>query len=145
MGRVSALARDERGSLAPLTIGYLVLALIGAFIVFSATDLYIAQKHLDQVADAAALAAADGFTIAPSGTGAAVIGRDEAQRLAEEVVVLSEAAHSPTANPAWLVSVAAAGDSATVQVASLWRPPMLAGLLPSVELTAEASAATRLR
>lgn len=145
MGRLKTLDRDERGSLAPLTIGYVALALLAAFIVFSATDLYIAQKHLDQVADAAALAAADGFAIDPAGTGSTIVGQTEANVLAEEIVALSGAATTPTANPAWLVSVSASNDVASVQVASTWHPPMLGGLLPSVELMAEASAATRLR
>lgn len=145
MGRVAVFVREDRGSLAPLTIGYFVLALFAAFIVVSATDLYIAQKHLDQVADAAALAAADGFTIQADDGGRAVVGSWEAQLLADEVVALSGAANSPTAAAAWLVSVTADNDVASVQVAGLWHPPMLGGVLPSVELTAEASAATRLR
>ncbi len=136
---------DERGSLAPLTIGYLVLALLAAFICFSATDLYIAQKHLDRVADAAALAAADGFLIDTGGEGRTVIGAEQAQTLADEIVALSGSVSTGNASAAWLVSVAAAGDTATVHVAKRWHPPALSGLLPSVTLTAEASAATRLR
>lgn len=46
-----------------LTLGYVLLALAVIFVCVCATDLYIAQKRLDALADAAALAGAEGFTV----------------------------------------------------------------------------------
>ena len=46
-----------------LTLGYAMLALVAILICVDATSLYLAQKRLDSLADAAALAGADGFTL----------------------------------------------------------------------------------
>jgi hypothetical protein len=61
--------RDEDGSVLPLLLGYVVLALAVIFVCTCATDLYITQKRLDSLADAAALAGADGFTLVVDGEG----------------------------------------------------------------------------
>lgn len=53
----------EDGSVLLLTLGYALLALAVIFACVCATDLYIAQKRLDALSDAAALAGADGFTV----------------------------------------------------------------------------------
>src|SRR5690606_29263385 len=48
-------------------LGYMLLAVAVIFVCVCATDLYIAQKRLDSLADAAALAGADGFTLQADG------------------------------------------------------------------------------
>lgn len=55
--------RDDAGSVLLLTLGYAVLALALILVCANATSLYLAQKRVDSVADAAALAAADGFVL----------------------------------------------------------------------------------
>ena len=59
-----AVGDNEEGSVLLLTLGYVLLALAVIFVCVCATDLYIAQKRLDALADSAALAGADGFTLA---------------------------------------------------------------------------------
>ena len=54
---------DDEGSVLILTLGYAVLAIAVILVCTAATSLYLAQKQLDAVADAAALAAADGFEL----------------------------------------------------------------------------------
>ena len=60
-------AGDEDGSILPLVLGYAMLALVLILVTVDATSLYLAQKRLDSVADAAALAGADGFTLTIAG------------------------------------------------------------------------------
>ena len=55
---------DDEGSVLLLTLGYAVLAIAVILVCVDATSLYLAQKRLDALADAAALAGADGFTLA---------------------------------------------------------------------------------
>ena len=59
--------RDDEGSILPLVLGYALLAVALVFVCVCATDLYISQKRLDALADAAALAGADGFTLEVDG------------------------------------------------------------------------------
>ena len=54
---------DDDGSVLLLTLGYGALALVAILVCADATSLYLAQKRLDSLADAAALAAADGFVL----------------------------------------------------------------------------------
>ena len=61
--RVAASGPDDEGSVLILTLGYAVLALAAVFVCVDATSLYLAQTRLDGLADAAALAGADGFTL----------------------------------------------------------------------------------
>ena len=55
------------GHLAQRRIGYALLALTMILVCVCATDLYIVQKRLDALADAAALAGADGFVLVVEG------------------------------------------------------------------------------
>ena len=53
----------DEGSVLLLTLGYAVLAIAVILVCVAATSLYLEQKRVDSVADAAALAGADGFTL----------------------------------------------------------------------------------
>ena len=55
---------DERGSILPLALGYAVIAIAVILICANAVELFLAQKRVDALADAAALAASDGFDTA---------------------------------------------------------------------------------
>jgi hypothetical protein len=133
--------RDEDGSVLPLLLGYVVLALAVIFVCTCATDLYITQKRLDSLADAAALAGADGFTLVVDGEGVrAELTDDGVQEQATAVV-------DAIASGAELVSASAPdGVSARVTVAAQWHPPLVSAFVPTgVALEATATSRTALR
>lgn len=127
----------EEGSVLLLVLGYVLLALALVFVCACATDLYIAQKRLEALADAAALAGTDGFTLVVEGdtpraqlTDAGVA--DQARPLVdgaggEEVLV---SATSPD------------GGSARVTVSTVWHPPLVSPFVPD-GLTLRATATSR--
>jgi uncharacterized membrane protein len=132
---------DDEGSVLILTLGYALLAIAVILICVDATSLYLAQKRLDALADAAALAGADGFTlIVEDGEPVAELTdtgvREQAEALIGDVgrdaVVLE--AGTPD------------GVSARVTVAGTWRPPIVALFVPDgVALEATATSRTALR
>lgn len=132
---------DDEGSVLLLTLGYGVLAIAVILVCTAATSLYLAQKRLDAVADAAALAAADGFELSVvDGEPVAVLHdggvRREAQAMVDEI-----------AADARLVSASSPdGVSARVTVAGEWHPPIFAPFVPDgVALEATATSRTALR
>lgn len=141
--RLGALrnAGDDDGSVLLLTLGYAMLALAVILVCVDATSLYLAQKELDAVADAAALAGADGFHLRVDATGphaeltsAGV--RHEASALLAEAGrgVRLVGAESPD------------GAASRVTVASTWHPPVLTVFVPQGwELGATATSRTALR
>lgn len=58
----------DRGSISALTAVYVLIALVATLIVASSADLYLANKRLYSVADAAALAASGTAEISPQQT-----------------------------------------------------------------------------
>jgi len=133
--------KDDDGSILPLLLGYVVLALAVVFVCTCATDLYIAQKRLDSLADAAALAGADGFTLVVEGESARAELTDDG--------VHEQAAAVVGAMPsgAQLVSASAPdGVSARVTVSAAWHPPLVSAFVPDgVLLEATATSRTALR
>lgn len=139
--RLRALADDDDGSILPLILGYVLLAIAVVLVCVCATDLYIAQKRLDSLADAAALAGADGFTIEA---------RDDAvyaQLTDDGVREQADAVVSAVSTEARVVSAGTPdGVSARVTVASSWHPPLLSPFVPDgVSLEATATTRTALR
>lgn len=132
---------DDEGSILLLTLGYAVLALAAVFVCVDATSLYLAQKRLDSVADAAALAAADGFQFD--------VAAGEAVAVLTDVGVASqaEAIVAEVGGDTVLVSASTPdGVSARVTVAASWHPPILALFVPDgVALEATATSRTALR
>lgn len=132
---------DEEGSVLLLALGYALLALAVIFVCVCATDLYVSQKRLDALADAAALAGADGFTLAMrDGSVRAELTDDGVNEQAEAVVA---------ALPGEASIVAAGtpdGISAQVTVAARWHPPLVSALVPDgVPLESTATSRTALR
>jgi uncharacterized membrane protein len=132
---------DDGGSVLILTLGYAVLAMAAIFVCVDATSLYLAQKRVDSLADAAALAAADGFELTiEAGEPVALLTGDgvraQAQAIVEEV-----------GGGATLVSAGTPdGLSARVTVADEWHPPILTLFVPDgVALEASATSRTALR
>lgn len=139
--RLRAATGGEDGSVLPLTLGYAALALIAVLVCVDATSLYLGQKRLDGLADSAALAGADGFTLSlVDGEPAAVL-TDAAVRAQAEALM------SEVGGDAVLVDAGTPdGVSSRVTVAQEWRPPVLTLFVPDgVALEATATSRTALR
>nr|WP_308015740.1 MULTISPECIES: pilus assembly protein TadG-related protein [unclassified Microbacterium] len=141
MTRLRELTTDEDGTIMPLVIGYVVLALAAVFVCVCATDLYLAQKRLDGTADAAALAAADGFTLEVQD------GQPRAELTSEGVREQAAALLASASVDAALVAADTPdGVSARVTVSSVWHPPLVSVFVPQgVDLQATATSRTALR
>lgn len=139
--RLHAMKEDDDGSILPLILGYVVLAVAVLLVCVSATDLYIAQKRLDSLADAAALAGSDGFTLQVEGEQVHARLTDAGVRAQAQAVV------DAVAQAAELTSATAPdGVSARVTVATTWHPPVVSMLVPNgVPLEATATSRTALR
>ncbi|WP_460797648.1 pilus assembly protein TadG-related protein [Microbacterium sp. GXF0217] len=135
-GRAQTLSREE-GSILPLMLGYALLAIAVVFACVCATDLYIAQKRLDSLADAAALAGSDGFTLVVDGESA------RAELTPAGVREQAEAVVAAMPGTATLVSADAPdGVTARVTVAATWHPPLFSPFVPD-GMALEASATSR--
>lgn len=133
----------DEGSVLLLSIGYAALALAVILVCANATSLYLTQKRVDAVADAAALAAADGFTLT-------VTGGQPVARLTDEGVREQATAFLADLAPGDEVrlSAATAPDerSARVTVSGVWHPPVVTVFVPrGVALHATATSRTALR
>lgn len=132
---------DDEGSILLLTLGYALLALAVVLVCVDATSLYLTQKKLDALADAAALAGADGFALAVDADGpAARLTADgvRAQAAALMVVAGGEARLVEAGTPD--------GSSARVRVAVRWHPPVVTVFVPEgFTLESVATSRTALR
>ena len=130
-----------------LTLGYAVLALVALLVCADATSLYLAQKRLDSLADAAALAAADGFVL--SVEDGEPVARLTSAHVRDQAQAMVDAVGSGSGAGAGAVLVAAGtpdGVSARVTVGATWRPPVLTLFVPDgVALEATATSRTALR
>lgn len=141
MRRLRRAARGEDGSVLPLTLGYAALALIAVLVCVDATSLYLSQKRLDGLADAAALAGADGFNLA-------LVGGEPVAELTDDAVrAQADALVAAVGGSAVLVSAATPdGVSSRVTVADEWHPPILTLFVPDgVALESTATSRTALR
>jgi len=132
---------DEEGSVLLLTLGYGILAIAVVLVCTAATSLYLAQKQLDAVADAAALAAADCFELTVSGDGAtATLSDADVEREARAMI-------DEIGGGAGFVSATSPdGSSARVTVTGAWHPPVVTMFVPDgVRLEATATSRTALR
>lgn len=132
---------DEDGSVILLTLGYALLAIALILVSVCATDLYIAQKRLDALADAAALAGADGFTVVVEGNAVRADLTDDAVRTEAEALLRQ------LPGAAVLVSAESPdGSSARVRLSVDWHPPLVSLFVPDgVRLDATGTSRTALR
>ena len=132
---------DDEGSVLILTLGYAVLAIAVILVCTAATSLYLAQKQLDAVADAAALAAADGFELSVAAGEPVATLTDAGVR--REAVAMVDA----IGDRARLVSATSPdGVSARVTVAGQWHPPIVTMFVPDgLALESTATSRTALR
>lgn len=132
---------DDEGSILLLTLGYALLAIAVILVCIDGTSLYLAQKRLDALADAAALAGADGFTLVVDGGEPRAVLSDDGVRDQAEAIV-AEVGDGATVIEAGTPD----GVSARVRVADTWRPPLVALFVPEgVALSATATSRTALR
>jgi hypothetical protein len=141
VNRVRVAVAGEDGTILPLVIGYVVVALAAVFVCVCATDLYLAQKRLDGLADAAALAAADGFTLTVEA------GEPRAELTSAGVREQAVAMLAASSTQATLITANTTdGVSARVIVADVWHPPLVSVFVPAgVALDATATSRTALR
>lgn len=132
---------DEDGSVILLTLGYALLAIALILVSVCATDLYIAQKRLDALADAAALAGADGFTVVVEGNAVRADLTDDGVRTEAEALLRQ------LPGDAVLVSAESPdGSSARVHLSAEWHPPLVSLFVPDgVRLDATGTSRTALR
>ena len=138
----SRLADDDEGSTLLLAIFYCFLGLSLVLVVVSATSLYLERKRLFTLADGAALAAAEAWsldTVQVDGDRLALeLDTGDVRQAASEY--LGDAVHS--LHGVELVRAASDdGQSATVTVRAVWYAPIHTELLPvsvPIEVTATA-------
>jgi Flp pilus assembly protein TadG len=123
--------RDERGSTLLLTIFFSFLGLSLVLVVAAATSLYLDRKRLFTVADGAALAAAEAWSLdsirIDDDELAFDLDDDDVQRVAADY--LAVAAHE--LDQVELVSASSAdGRSATIPLRAVWHAPIHTELLP---------------
>ncbi len=139
--RLSAVT-DDSGSTLLLTIFYGFLSLVLVLLVVAATSLYLERKRLFSLADGAALAGAESFDLAEvTRTDAGI--RPKLDSAAVDTAVEEYLTTAPAADGFESLAVTRAasndGSSATVSLASYWRPPLVSLLVPSgvrIEVTA---------
>lgn len=131
----------EEGSVLILTLGYAVLAIAVILVCTAATSLYLAQKQLDAVADAAALAAADGFELSIVGGEPVATLTDAGVRREADAMVESMGGRARL-----VAATSPDGVSARVTVAGQWHPPIVTMFVPDgVALESTATSRTALR
>lgn len=132
--------RADDGSILPLALGYVVLAATLIAVTVDLTSLYLTQKQADALADAAALAGADGFTL--------TVDAGQASTTLDDAEVREQAAAIVAASPhdAMLTSATSPdGTSARVSVTIVWHPPVASLFVPNgVILGATATSRTAL-
>ncbi|GMM95173.1 MULTISPECIES: pilus assembly protein TadG-related protein [Microbacterium] len=134
-------AAGEEGSILPLTLGYVVLALVLVLVCVDATSLYLAQKRVDALADGAALAGADGFVFT-------TVGGEPTARLTDAAVAEQASTFlGALGSDAAIVSAGSPdGVSSRVTVAGVWHPPVVTLFVPDgVRLESTATSRTVLR
>ncbi|MFM6973835.1 MAG: pilus assembly protein TadG-related protein [Agromyces sp.] len=121
---------SERGSTLPLLMLYCLLALTLIVTLMGATSMYIARKQLYSVADAAALSSAEEFSIRDlSRTNGELSVRMSDERVSRAASRFLEQAKVDR-NIRLVRAESPDGTSASVTVATDWRPPILGEFLP---------------
>ena len=126
-------AAGEEGSILPLTLGYVVLALVLVLVCVDATSLYLAQKRVD--------AGADGFVFT-------TVGGEPTARLTDAAVAEQASTFlGALGSDAAIVSAGSPdGVSSRVTVAGVWHPPVVTLFVPDgVRLESTETSRTVLR
>lgn len=134
----------DDGSITPLAIGFVVIALLLAFLIAALTDLHMARRELQSVADSAALAASDSFEPAPGDEPGLVFSPPAAKRAAGRYVA---AIPTPRGMQDLRLSADADGEhSVVIRLRAGYSPPLLSAFVPElIGLNATAHARGSLR
>lgn len=139
----------ESGQLLVLTLGYVILCLLVASVVVAVSTVYIEHKKLLSVADGAAQAAADSFTLAdttqgPSPPAASLTG--ERVTASVNTYLVRDAARARFRDLEVVGATGSAdGRSAQVSLAATARPPIVGLIVPEgVRIEASSTARARL-
>lgn len=137
-------ARADEGSITPLAIGFVVIALLLTFLIATLTDLHMARRQLQSLADSSALAASDSFEPAPGSEPGLLFSPEAAERAAETYV---DSVPAPRGLRDIGVSADADGDhSVAIHLRADYTPPLLSPFVPAlIELRATAFARGSLR
>ncbi len=126
--------RDDEGSILPLVAGYGALALLVVLLVSAATSLYLERKRLLTLADGAALAGAEAYELTDLALGPdGAITRPPLDDAAVRDIVEQYLTEAPIESFEGLRLERAEsedGTSATVQLSSFWRPPVVTLFVP---------------
>ncbi|AOP54616.1 MAG: pilus assembly protein TadG-related protein [Brevibacterium aurantiacum] len=137
-------SRVDDGSITPLAIGFVVIALLLAFLIAALTDLHMTRRELQSVADSAALAASDSFEPAPGGEPGLVFSPPAAKRAASRYI---DAVPTPQGLHNVELSADADGQhSVVIRLRADYTPALLSRFVPDlIELQATAYARGSLR
>ncbi|QDZ16715.1 hypothetical protein FPZ11_05450 [Humibacter ginsenosidimutans] len=143
MSGVVARLRDDRGSVLPLIIGYAVLCLVVVLSVTAITSLYLERERLYALADSAALAGAESYSLTDvrvvNGSPHPVL-EPRAVRDAVQDFVGTAAADGFDGLRVERADTAD-GRSATVRLSAVWHPPVVSPFVPKgfrIDVTASA-------
>lgn len=132
----------------PLVTGLFTIAVAFVAVAAGASALHLERLRLLTVADGAALAGAESFRVAD----AEVRGGTVVPRLTAAAIDAAATAYVAEADPGDLRDLTlvgadtADGESATVVVRAVWRPPIASTLLPfAVPIEVTSTAAARFR
>lgn len=147
--RESQIGRDsehesDAGSITPLAIGFVVIALLLAFLIAALTDLHMARRELQGLADSAALAASDSFEPAPGDDPGLLFSPPAAKRAAGRYL---DAVPTPKDMGKLRLSADADGThSVRIRIEARYSPALLSPFVPGlIDLHATAYARGALR
>lgn len=134
----------DDGSITPLAIGFVAIALLLAFLIAVLTDLHMARRELQSVADSAALAASDSFEPVPGSEPGLVFSPPAAKLAAGHYL-----AAVPTPQGLHNMELSADADgqhSVVIHLRADYTPALLSPFVPGlIELQATAYARGALR
>ncbi|GAA1516483.1 pilus assembly protein TadG-related protein [Brevibacterium permense] len=135
---------SDAGSITPLAIGFVVIALLLAFLIAALTDLHMARRELQGLADSAALAASDSFEPAPGDDPGLLFSPPAAKRAAGRYL---DAVPTPKDMGNLRLSADADGThSVHIRIEARYSPALLSPFVPGlIDLHATAYARGALR
>lgn len=137
--------RDDDGSTLPLVAGFGALALAIVLVAAAASSLYLERKQLFTLADGAALVGAEAFDLGDVriiGGGPSVV-LDPADVHRDVTAFLASTPNTGFEGLVLERATSTDGDSATVTLSAIWRPPIVTVFFPEgmrIETTATARA-----
>lgn len=134
----------DGGSITPLAVGFVVIALLLAFLIAALTDLHMARRELQGLADSAALAASDSFEPASGDDPGLVFSPPAAERAAGRYL---GAVPTPQGMHHLRLSADADGaHSVRIRIEARYSPALLSPFVPElIDLHATAYARGALR